>query len=79
MENIEYIPEKEAIEGFVGLLLLLSYTTLIVTVFGIVRCALLLGSDVTVNDSDVFDRLKRNDIEESYCNNEVVSHKVYHV
>ena len=79
MENIEFVPEKETIEGFVGLVLLISYTVLIVTILGLVRCALLVGRDALIDDSDAFDERKTNDIERSYCSTEVVDCKVSHV
>ena len=79
MENTEYIPEKETIEEFVGLVLLISYTVLIVTIFGLVRCALLMGKNVIITDSDALDKRKTNDIEVSYCSTEAVSPNVSHV
>ena len=79
MENIEYIPKKETIEGFVGLVLLILYTILIVTIFGLVRCAFLMGKNVIITDSDTLDNRQTSDIEVSYCSTEVVSPKVSHV
>ena len=79
MESIDYIPKMETIDGFVGLLLLLLYAALIVTVFEIVWYPLSMGSNVTVYESDVFDKQDPDDIERTYCSTEIVSHKVYHV